>query len=35
MAVARISNTMLNNSGNNGYPSLVPGLRGNAIINSF
>ena len=31
IAVARISKTMLNNSGENGHPCLVPDLRGNAF----
>ena len=31
IAVARISGTMLNNSGESGYPCLVPYLRGNAF----
>ena len=31
ISVARISRTMLNNSGEGGYPCLVPDLRGNAF----
>ena len=31
IAVARISKTMLNNSGETGHPCLVPDLRGNAF----
>ena len=31
IAVARISRTVLNNSGESGYPCLVPDLRGNAF----
>ena len=31
IAIARISKTMLNNSGKSGHPSLVPDLRGNAF----
>ena len=31
IAVARISRTMLNNSGKSGHPCLVPDLRGNAF----
>ena len=31
IAVARMSKTMLNNSGENGHPCLVPDLRGNAF----
>jgi len=31
IAVARISRTMLNNSGKSGYPCLVPDLRENAF----
>ena len=31
IAVARASKTMLNNSGKNGHPCLVPNLRGNAF----
>ena len=31
MTVARTSKTMLNKSGDNGYPCLVPDLRGNAF----
>ena len=31
IAIARTSKTMLNNSGENGYPSLVPDLRGIAF----
>ena len=31
IAVARTSRTMLNNSGKNGHPCLVPNLRGNAF----
>ena len=30
ISMARSSKTMLNNSGENGHPYLVPGLRGNA-----
>ena len=29
--MARTSKTLLNNSGENGHPCLVPGLRGNAF----
>ena len=29
--VARISKTMLNNSGENGHPCLIPDLRGNTF----
>ena len=32
IAVARISRTMLNNSGESGYPCLVPDLRGNISV---
>ena len=31
IAIARISRTMLNNSGESGHPCLVPDLRGNAF----
>ena len=31
IAVARSSRTMLNNSGENGHPCLVPDLRGNSF----
>ena len=31
IAIARTSKTMLNNSGESGYPCLVPHLRGNAF----
>ena len=31
IVVARISETMLNNSGKSGHPYLVPDLRGNAF----
>jgi len=31
IAMARTSKTMLNNSGENGHPCLVPDLRGNAF----
>ena len=31
IAIARTSKTMLNNSGENGHPCLVPDLRGNAF----
>ena len=31
IAIARTSRTMLNNSGENGHPCLVPDLRGNAF----
>ena len=31
IAVAKTSKTMLNSSGENGYPCLVPDLRGNAF----
>ena len=31
IAVARLSRTMLNNSGRSGHPCLVPDLRGNAL----
>ena len=31
MALARTSRTMLNNSGESGYPCLIPDLRGNAF----
>ena len=31
MAVARASRIMLNNSGENGHPCLIPELRGNAF----
>ena len=31
LAIARISRTMLNNSGESGHPCLVPDLRGNAF----
>ena len=31
MTVARTSNTMLNKSGDSGYPCLIPDLRGNAF----
>ena len=31
IAVAKTSKTMLNKSGENGYPYLVPELRGNAF----
>ena len=31
MAMARISNTMLNKGGENGHPCIVPNVRGNAF----
>ena len=34
IAIARISRTMLNNSGKSGHPCLVPDLRGNAFSSS-
>ena len=35
LAIARTSKTMLNNSGESGYPCLVPDLSGNAFGFSF